>query len=141
MRKRWQQFLVESLGGKCVRCGTTIELEINHKIALELGGPDELSNLQVLCLICHKKKHGTEKIYINLDEDEERALDYLNEHSGIRKPQIIRMALRRHFAQEGFLSEDVRRVFGIDPEKKALGINGQEKKGPGVNGEAKNEDA
>lgn len=49
--------LVEKLGGKCVSCGSTEGLELDHIVPILLDGPAEtLANLQVLCHKCHRKK-------------------------------------------------------------------------------------
>jgi hypothetical protein len=42
--------------GKCLRCGRTERLSIDHIIPVTLGGSDELSNLQCLCLYCNCSK-------------------------------------------------------------------------------------
>jgi hypothetical protein len=44
---------------KC-KCGNIIELEVDHIIPRFKGGTDELSNLQVLCKICHNIKSKKE---------------------------------------------------------------------------------
>lgn len=62
-RKKW----IEDLGGKCVQCGSTDDLEIDHidrttksfDISRENSIPkaaQELTKCQLLCKICHKKK-------------------------------------------------------------------------------------
>lgn len=42
--------------GRCVNCGSTEDLEIDHKIAVTLGGTDEDDNLVTLCKSCHQMK-------------------------------------------------------------------------------------
>lgn len=77
---------IESQGGKCVRCGSTESLEVDHiDPSLKTMNPAsiwsrskeikelELANCQVLCNFCHKKKthdplkalrkHGTTNMY------------------------------------------------------------------------------
>lgn len=56
-RQSYAQLLVKALGGKCARCGSIEELEIDHVVALKDGGADDPSNLQVLCYRCHREKH------------------------------------------------------------------------------------
>ena len=42
---------------KCVKCGETTSLEVDHIVEVADGGPQfELSNLQTLCKKCHLKK-------------------------------------------------------------------------------------
>lgn len=40
-------------GWKCVACGATNRLEMDHAVALMNGGPNELANLHPLCHACH----------------------------------------------------------------------------------------
>jgi len=41
---------------KCVKCGSTENLEIDHLVPFSLGGRTELENLQLLCKKCNLKK-------------------------------------------------------------------------------------
>ena len=41
---------------RCVTCGTHLDLTIDHKRPVSLGGGDELSNLQTMCMPCNAKK-------------------------------------------------------------------------------------
>jgi hypothetical protein len=43
-------------GGKCRRCGSTDDLEIDHIKAVVFGGNDDDDNLQTLCRPCNKAK-------------------------------------------------------------------------------------
>ena len=44
-------------GVQCAACGATGEpLQVDHILALARGGEDELSNTQLLCSPCHKRK-------------------------------------------------------------------------------------
>jgi 5-methylcytosine-specific restriction endonuclease McrA len=40
-------------GNQCVICGSTLNLEVDHKRALMNGGDNSLSNLATLCNDCH----------------------------------------------------------------------------------------
>jgi 5-methylcytosine-specific restriction endonuclease McrA len=40
-------------GNQCVICGSTLNLEVDHKRALMNGGDNSLSNLATLCNECH----------------------------------------------------------------------------------------
>lgn len=42
--------------GKCLYCGTTQQLTVDHIIAVTKGGSDDISNLQCLCFLCNVKK-------------------------------------------------------------------------------------
>ena len=43
-------------GGCCLVCGSTYQLEVDHRIALMNGGDNSKDNLGTLCDSCHKKK-------------------------------------------------------------------------------------
>ncbi len=43
-------------GGKCSVCGSTLKLEVDHKVALMNGGTNDESNLATLCDDCHLAK-------------------------------------------------------------------------------------
>ena len=42
--------------GKCMACGSTKELQLDHIVPLADGGLDELENTQLLCWPHHKAK-------------------------------------------------------------------------------------
>jgi 5-methylcytosine-specific restriction endonuclease McrA len=39
----------------CVRCGSTHDLQVHHRIPLVDGGSNELDNLELLCARCHRQ--------------------------------------------------------------------------------------
>lgn len=43
-------------GRKCKKCGSKKDLEIDHIQPLIGGGTNQISNLQILCRICHRAK-------------------------------------------------------------------------------------
>lgn len=43
-------------GHRCVLCGSTVKLEVDHRRALMNGGTNDLSNLFTLCDDCHTLK-------------------------------------------------------------------------------------
>jgi 5-methylcytosine-specific restriction endonuclease McrA/GTPase SAR1 family protein len=45
-------------GWKCLVCGNHEELHADHITPLSKGGPNDLGNLQTLCVSCHEKKTG-----------------------------------------------------------------------------------
>jgi len=49
--------------GKCAICGSKQELQIHHKIHVKNGGTNEISNLILLCELCHSEQHRGEPIY------------------------------------------------------------------------------
>lgn len=46
-------------GYSCAECGSTEDLELHHIVPVSLGGSDEDSNLQLLCKVCHHRRHKT----------------------------------------------------------------------------------
>lgn len=44
--------------GCCQMCGTEERLSVDHIVPRHLGGDDNLSNLQVLCISCNSSKGG-----------------------------------------------------------------------------------
>ncbi len=53
-------------GGKCVKCGTTVNLEFDHIIPVSLGGSNTYRNIQLLCQTCNRKKSNI--IGFNFDD-------------------------------------------------------------------------
>ena len=59
-RKNRKQLLSED-GASCAACGNSKrELQCDHVVPVADGGSDELDNLQLLCVKCHKKKTAKE---------------------------------------------------------------------------------
>lgn len=52
---------------KCVRCGSTENLEDDHIIPKSEGGTDEPSNKRWLCEGCHDYRHARDKIIIEIN--------------------------------------------------------------------------
>lgn len=51
-------------GGRCCLCGRVVDFlssEMDHRIALQFGGNNELPNLWTLCKPCHASKTATER--------------------------------------------------------------------------------
>lgn len=46
----------ERFDGKCANCGSRSHVEADHIVAIRNGGKDILSNMQLLCQLCHDKK-------------------------------------------------------------------------------------
>lgn len=45
-------------GGRCVQCGSTTLLHVDHITPLSKGGANAMGNLQTLCKKCHEIKTG-----------------------------------------------------------------------------------
>lgn len=44
-------------GYRCVRCGSTEELSLDHKVAIKDGGTNGIDNLQTMCRPCNTEKN------------------------------------------------------------------------------------
>lgn len=59
--KAVREAVATAANGACATCaGSLIEYEIDHILAVHLGGGDELSNLRALCIACHLDKSRRE---------------------------------------------------------------------------------
>ena len=47
---------VRSLDGRCLRCGSSNQLEVDHIVPRAADGPNCWNNLQTLCLSCNRLK-------------------------------------------------------------------------------------
>lgn len=63
MRRRWEQMRARVAPGifmrdghKCVRCGSTDRLTVDHIIPIVRGGTNDEANLQTLCGPCNSGK-------------------------------------------------------------------------------------
>lgn len=54
--------LVSRDGRKCISCGALDDLTIDHKLALCLGGTNNIKNLQLLCGECNRRKGFRENV-------------------------------------------------------------------------------
>lgn len=55
-----RQYVYARDGGKCRYCGVAVELfqcHIHHVQPLQEGGTNHPTNLKVLCVPCHQKRH------------------------------------------------------------------------------------
>ena len=55
-KRLWRREIKESFGNKCVYCGSTNNLTIDHVHPRTLGGKDEASNLVCACRKCNQAK-------------------------------------------------------------------------------------
>ena len=52
--------LKNKLGGTCVNCGSTENIEYHHIVPLINGGTNKFTNIVPLCVECHEKAHDKE---------------------------------------------------------------------------------
>lgn len=57
-RKILRPILLEKHNNKCANCGREDDLQIDHIVARSVGGTNDISNLQILCGKCNRKKTG-----------------------------------------------------------------------------------
>lgn len=55
-KKRWQVIRRDNF--KCVACGSSDNLVIDHKVPICKGGTSDIGNLQTLCFVCNSGKGG-----------------------------------------------------------------------------------
>ncbi len=48
---------------RCVACGNMENLDLDHIIPLNDLGGNDISNIQILCRSCHKRKHEILKLH------------------------------------------------------------------------------
>ncbi|PEM10734.1 HNH endonuclease [Bacillus wiedmannii] len=64
-RKEFQSnysYYLSILPKECANCGKTGELDIHHIVPLAKGGTNRISNLVALCLECHGRIHGINRV-------------------------------------------------------------------------------
>ncbi len=54
----------------CVHCGSKVNLTVDHKVALSLGGDNSLDNLTTLCKDCHEHKDQKRIFEKDFDHDD-----------------------------------------------------------------------
>jgi 5-methylcytosine-specific restriction protein A len=54
--RKIRQAALERDNHRCTRCGSTVRLNVDHRIPRSMGGDDSLSNLTTLCASCHSRK-------------------------------------------------------------------------------------
>ncbi len=70
----------------CAGCGAVgVALEVDHAVALALGGADAWFNLQYLCAVCHRRKSAVERKLLErkrkrkIHPQEQEWIDFVNE--------------------------------------------------------------
>jgi 5-methylcytosine-specific restriction endonuclease McrA len=72
--KEWS-LIVTRYGNKCLACGATEKIEMDHIVPLSKGGAHDPSNVQPLCKSCNCKKHDKIMDYRRALEDAREVID------------------------------------------------------------------
>lgn len=58
-RRRRYRAVVKRDGETCAKCGTTLNLTLDHIVPKSRGGSNRIANLQILCVGCNQAKGAT----------------------------------------------------------------------------------
>lgn len=58
--RRQRQKALARAGHRCEQCSSARDIQVDHVVPVSHGGSHQLTNLQVLCGGCHRKKTATE---------------------------------------------------------------------------------
>lgn len=61
--RRAKAALINAYGAKCMKCGTTDDLAVDHVVPFSVGGPNALHNYQLLCGPCNSQKGARYRDY------------------------------------------------------------------------------
>jgi CRISPR/Cas system Type II protein with McrA/HNH and RuvC-like nuclease domain len=59
VRNEMYKILAERDGEKCIYCGSTHKIEVDHIVPLSYGGSNEIENLQLACKRCNFEKRDS----------------------------------------------------------------------------------
>ena len=100
MTPKRRQTVLAKFGGCCAYpgCELTEGLEIDHTIPLEIGGRDDLDNLQPLCRSCHARKTAQDiKIIAKARRLRKREDGTRRERKPIQSQPLTHPTLKRNF--------------------------------------------
>lgn len=69
-------------GNRCVQCGSSERLEVDHILNVAQGGTNHPSNLQTLCVGCHREKSQGEALRARVAKQKRRQLP-VEQHPGV----------------------------------------------------------
>ena len=86
---KFRSKIKELLGGVCVNCESSINIQYHHIVPLSLGGTNNIKNIVPLCEECHSKIHNQKNIHWRqLQKEGIRTLKERNNGKGIGRPKI-----------------------------------------------------
>ena len=65
MNKQLRDYIIARDENRCVACGSTEHLQVDHIIPMFEGGSDSAENLQVLCSSCNAQKNYKQRPHPN----------------------------------------------------------------------------
>lgn len=82
----------------CERCGSaTLDIELHHKVSVELGGDNSADNIELLCHKCHNKANKETGVYIKAARCRELKSSILNENSITKVLEIAKELDYKYF--------------------------------------------
>jgi 5-methylcytosine-specific restriction endonuclease McrA len=61
-KEQWLE-LLEACGHRCLACGATESVSVDHIVPLSLGGSNAITNIQPLCATCNSLKGAAVRDY------------------------------------------------------------------------------
>lgn len=117
-QQRRRKEIIEGLGSKCSKCGSTENLEIHHKEGRErfrdyIKNGYDLTKLDLLCLKCHKKAHfkyGKFKT-IKTDEKTFEYITFIASRLNWKKTVLMRRLFKELFDVCSDLKKESANIF------------------------------
>jgi HNH endonuclease len=70
-----RQFAIQRDGKTCAKCGVDERLHLHHKRAIREGGSHRLTNLVLLCEVCHSDAHGGTTFHYQEGNDNQTSVE------------------------------------------------------------------
>lgn len=61
MATKIKPIVLTKFGHKCANCNSVDQLQLDHIVALSMGGSNDIDNLQILCKKCNTSKGGRKR--------------------------------------------------------------------------------
>jgi len=105
MRDIVRKRILEKCKHRCMNCGSTEKLEVDHIIPLTRGGRHDEDNMQILCKSCNCKKHNSIDFrkYFKIGE----SLDYIYVRRGFPLRAFSHLEIYAIFNQMFRMNDEV----------------------------------
>lgn len=60
-----QKEVFERYGGRCIKCGSTEDIQYHHWVPVKRGGTDDADNIVLLCHNCHVGLHFAKRVCLD----------------------------------------------------------------------------